>query len=159
VRYSEEQLRAAIGGASSWRQVNTRLGRAPDANRSGLREAAEKAGIDTSHIRSPNERTYTDDQLREAVKAAATWADVARALDKRSGAAVKTIRQTAERLGVDVSHLRTPPDRPAPGPKRDGEIFRMFGRVKSLTKVGAKFGLSPERVRQIVRREERSRAG
>lgn len=51
-------------------------------------------------------RTWTDEQLREAVAGAATWADVARSLGLRAeGRNTFRFRGHAARLGLDVSHL------------------------------------------------------
>lgn len=52
-----------------------------------------------------NRRSYTDDQLRAAVAGAECWADVAAALGKRRDYSVAWIRNVADRLGVDYSHL------------------------------------------------------
>ena len=161
VRYSEEQLSAAVRNATSWRQVNTRLGRSPDARLGGLRERIRGLGIDTSHIGKASARTYTDDDLRAAVAESDTWAKVAVRLGKgrRSGASLRLMRSTADRLGLDVSHLSSGRGRPAPGPERDAQIERMFAAGKTLDQIGAAFTLSPERCRQIARRVQRERAG
>jgi len=53
----------------------------------------------------PNNRTYTDQQLAEAVVGASSWADVMEKLGKpRSGAAMH-VRKVADRLGLDSSHF------------------------------------------------------
>jgi hypothetical protein len=51
-------------------------------------------------------RTWTDEQLGEAIRGAATWAGVARALGlKAEGRNTFRFRGHAARLGIDVSHL------------------------------------------------------
>ncbi len=137
-----------------------RLGRAPDARTAALRDWATGAGIDTSHITNPNARTYTDHDLAAAVRSSTSWAQVRRKLGKHSGASVKNMRRLADKLHLDVTHLQSNPDRPAPGPTRDAQIFRAYTRDRqSFVQIGAQFQLSPERVRQIVRREEKTTAG
>lgn len=113
-RYPKEQLTAAIAGARSWRQVNTRLGRSPEAATTNLKVLAGEYEIDVAHLGVQNRRSYTDDQLRDAVAASTTWGEVATALGKnpRSGASRSVMRKAAERLELDVSHLER---RPASG--------------------------------------------
>lgn len=54
-------------------------------------------------------RTWTDEQLREAIAGAASWADVARRLGLRAeGKNVFRFRGHAARLELDVSHLPAP---------------------------------------------------
>ena len=54
-------------------------------------------------------RTWTDEQLGEAIRGAATWADVARSLGLRAeGRNTFRFRGHAARLGLDVSHLPAP---------------------------------------------------
>ncbi len=156
VRYSEEQLSKAIQGATSWRQVNTRLGRSPDARLAALRDRAQDLGIDTSHIVNANARTYSDDELREAVAECRTWAEVAARLGKRPGA---SLRAAADSLGLDVSHLGGSLGRPAASPERDARMERLYATGKAdLDQLSDQFMLSRERCRQIVRQVERTRA-
>lgn len=105
--FPKDQLTAAIRGARSWRQVNTRLGRSPEASTTNLKTLAGEYQIDIEHLSGQRRRSYTDDQLRAAVAEHVTWADVATALGKnpRSGAVRKTLRTVAERLELDVKHL------------------------------------------------------
>lgn len=113
--FPEDQLTAAIAGARSWRQVNTRLGRAPEASPANLKILAGQYGIDVTHLGGRKKRSYTDDQLRAAVAASSTWAEVATALGKnpRSGAVRKSMRGAADAIELDVQHLER--RRPAAG--------------------------------------------
>lgn len=53
------------------------------------------------------ERSYTDDQLRQAIREAVSWTQVSTLLGakKGSGSVVTSARKRAELLGIDVSHL------------------------------------------------------
>lgn len=106
-RYSKEELRAALVGAKSWSDVNTRLGRAPDARSKVLRDLAEAYGLDTSGITTASARSYTDEQLTAAVKQASSWGEVAELLGKsrHAGASIQVMRRAADRLGLDARHL------------------------------------------------------
>lgn len=108
--FPKEQLVKAIAGARSWRVVNTRLGRAPEASTANLKALADGYGIDVAHLAGQNRRTYTDEQLRAAVAESATWKEVATVLGKnpRSGASRAVMRRVAARIGLDVSHLEQP---------------------------------------------------
>jgi len=106
-RYTKEELAAALVGARSWSDVNTRLGRAPDARSKVLRDLATQYELDTSGIATASTRSYTDDELTAAVEAARSWGDVAEQLGKsrHAGASIQAMRRGAARLGLDVSHL------------------------------------------------------
>jgi plasmid stabilization system protein ParE len=115
--YPKEKLVEAIAGARSWRVVNTRLGRMPEASTTNLKTLAEEYGIDVAHLAGQNRRTYTDAQLREAVQTSETWAEVAAKLGKnpRSGASRRVMRRAAELIHLDVSQLKSGRQVKAPG--------------------------------------------
>jgi hypothetical protein len=71
-------------------------------NVSGPRYAAGMSGLATW------QRTWTDAQLTEAVKASSSWRGVMRALDlnSTSAGAIRIVRRHAVRLGLDTSHFR-----------------------------------------------------
>ncbi|GGO13944.1 group I intron-associated PD-(D/E)XK endonuclease [Micromonospora parathelypteridis] len=52
-----------------------------------------------------SQRTYTDEQVRDAVKSASCWADVMEALGKSRTYPQTFVKRTATELGLDVSHL------------------------------------------------------
>ena len=52
-----------------------------------------------------NRRTYTDEQLREAVASATCWSAVMRSLGKASGRGTQPVKAVADRLGLDTSHF------------------------------------------------------
>lgn len=105
--FPKPELVKAISGATSWREVNIRLGRAPEAASTNLKKLAAEYDLDVTHLAGRNRRTYTDDQLRDAVAKCTTWGEVAVMLGKtpRSGASKAVMRRVAERLDLDVSHL------------------------------------------------------
>jgi hypothetical protein len=53
----------------------------------------------------PNHRTYTDDQLAQAIMSSTSWSGILRALGKAPNGSAKWIRQRADALGLDYSHL------------------------------------------------------
>lgn len=53
----------------------------------------------------PNHRTYTDDQLRQAVATSSCWADVMESIGKSRNSSASWVRKVAERLGLDSSHF------------------------------------------------------
>lgn len=52
-RWTDAQLAAAIGGASSWREVVDALGLADESSQVALRGHAARLGLDVSHLRRP----------------------------------------------------------------------------------------------------------
>ncbi|MFT3886775.1 MAG: group I intron-associated PD-(D/E)XK endonuclease [Arachnia sp.] len=105
--YSDEQLRNAVAVSSSWRGVLRELGLA-SASGAAMRSArlhAVRLGVDTDHFRG--QRRWTEDQLRSAVAAGASWPEVADRLELRGGTAVSSLRGHAARLGLDVAHLES----------------------------------------------------
>ena len=53
----------------------------------------------------PNRRSYTDDQLREAVASSVSWTEVLTALGKKPGSGYQWVQAVAERLALDTSHF------------------------------------------------------
>ena len=53
----------------------------------------------------PNKRTYTDDQLRQAIAVGTNWSNVMVALGKTPGSGATAVKAVAERLGLDTSHF------------------------------------------------------
>lgn len=52
-RYTEQQLRDAVTGATRWSQVNARLGRSPGAPTAVLRQVIAEYGIDLAGLTRP----------------------------------------------------------------------------------------------------------
>jgi hypothetical protein len=52
-----------------------------------------------------NKRTYTDDQLRQAIAIGTNWSNVMVALGKTPGSGTTAVKAVAERLGLDTSHF------------------------------------------------------
>ena len=74
-------------------------------------------------------RTYTDDQLTAAVASARRWADVMEALGKGRGASSRHVKAAAERLGLDLAHLKFGPILPqGPHPFQGQKHFGAKGR-------------------------------
>ncbi|WP_019877109.1 group I intron-associated PD-(D/E)XK endonuclease [Sporichthya polymorpha] len=67
------------------------------------RTHADRLGLDYRHFSGG--RRWTDAELSDAVAAARTWGEVARALGLVGGSSERTLRAHAERLALDVTHL------------------------------------------------------
>jgi PD-(D/E)XK endonuclease len=105
--WTDEQLTDAVAVQRSWRGVCRALGlkgTSAGVLRS-VKRHAERLDLDTAHFR---QRTWSDSQLREAVRQASTWSDVVYTigLSDRGEARVR-VKSHAIRLGLNVSHLQT----------------------------------------------------
>jgi hypothetical protein len=110
VSWTDQQLTAAVLSQRSWRAVARELGL--KGTSAGvirtLKRHAVRLGLDTSHF--IGSRSWTDADLRTAIAAAATWADVIRDLGVSDTADARArAKSRALRLGLDVSHLRAIP--------------------------------------------------
>jgi hypothetical protein len=108
--WSDEDLSQAVAKSDSWRQVSKAVG-LHTTNAVTLRTLQRHAGrlaLDTSHFR--RRRTWTDDELRGAVRSSTTWAGVATELNLVGGGkTISAIKGHAQRLRLDVTHLHGPP--------------------------------------------------
>lgn len=106
--WTDDDLRTAIAAAHSWRGVGRLLNLKSTSVTRGLRERANQLGISYAHF--TGQRRWLDAELKSAVAASFTWADVARALGYATvnGGALATIRVHARRLNIDSSHLKEP---------------------------------------------------
>lgn len=105
--WTDEQLTDAVAVERSWRGVCRRLGlkgTSAGVLRS-VKRHAERLHLDTTHFR---QRTWSDSQLRAAVRNASTWSDVLHAIGLSDrGEARLRVKSHAVRLGLDISHLHT----------------------------------------------------
>jgi hypothetical protein len=101
---AEDALRAAVGMSRSWRGVLRQLQLTSSRQARMLQADCDRLGIDYGHFGT---RAWSDAQLREALGAAGSWADVLAALGYAddSGSARATIRKHATRLGLDLTPL------------------------------------------------------
>jgi hypothetical protein len=107
--WTDEQLADAVASQHSWRGVLRALGlKATSAG--SLRTArrhANRMGLDASHF--TGQRRWSDQQLRLAVNAASSWAEVLEILDLTDNADLRArVKGHAARLGLDVAHLQEP---------------------------------------------------
>jgi hypothetical protein len=113
--YTDSQLKDAVGSSTNWRQVMRALG-LNETSAGPIRRIKRQVaglGLDISHFRG--KRSWSDGQLRRAVRQGHCWADVLAGLDLALGTSdVRTrIRAHAIRLGLDVAHLESPAMEPA----------------------------------------------
>src|SRR5438105_7828337 len=108
--WSDAQLPVAVAAATSWRGVMRELGLNPSNGgiTRTIRRRAALLGLDTSHFRG--NRTWSDAVLRRAVTEGRTWEEVLTTLglSARAGGERALIKAHALRLGLDMSHLRSP---------------------------------------------------
>lgn len=104
--WTDEQLRAAVATATSFRQV-LRAMCLPAGSHREIKQHVEALGIATSHFEShPKVRLCSDDKLRCLVGSASSASDVLRslAIELHSNNFVKLKRQIRA-LGLDTSHF------------------------------------------------------
>ncbi len=85
-------------------------------------------------------RTWSDEDLREALVGARSWADVRRRLGLRPDGGSETLRTRAEQLRLDLSRL--PAKGVAARSWSDGELRHAVARSTCLAQVFAALGLS-----------------
>lgn len=106
IRWTDEQLIAALEKSHSWCGLLRELGLKPTSTTSkrGIQRRIAQLGLDTSHI--TGKRRWTDEDLRNAVSGSTTWAEVTASLGYGSSTSGReTIKSHAARLGLDLSHL------------------------------------------------------
>jgi hypothetical protein len=103
----DAELEMAVRQARSWRGVLRNLG-LPASGSHSLRRArirAEALGLDVSHF--TGRRTWSDNQLREAVASSDSWTAVVSRLGLSSaGSSTATLRSRALALGLRTDHLQ-----------------------------------------------------
>lgn len=128
-RWTDDQLRAAIRTSRSWRAVARALGL--KGTSAGvirtIRKHADRLELDVSHF--TGQRSWSDDQLREAVQRAATWSDVARRLGMHDGTTSALAKAHSVRLQLETSHLE-----PAAEPPMDADVYSREVRPEALRK-------------------------
>lgn len=109
-RWSEAELRAAVGEATSWADMLRTFGFKPSSTkpRRLLQREVQRFGIDTGHF--AGKRTWSDRQLVAAAPTARTWAELCEALGvSAQGGHYDSIIAAAERLGVSLQALQLGP--------------------------------------------------
>lgn len=135
-RYTEEELAEAVAGASSWAGVVRALGlRNSGGQRRVLRQAVDRAGLDTGHFRRrASGRSYTDEQIAEAVATSTVLREVVEKLGARpSTGTLSHIRRRIAAAGLDVGHFPALGGRNAPElPFSEGELAAAAASVRSF---------------------------
>jgi hypothetical protein len=153
--WSDEDLREAVAGATSWRQVRAALGlRGGGSTKQRLRARAAELGLDTTHLPAPGAmpRRFSDDELRDAVAAAGSLHGVFLALGLAvGGSAWRRMQDHIVRLGLDTSHWRPGGVRPGtagprarPPHRPEAEAVRQaVAASRSLAGAMRELGLDP----------------
>ncbi len=106
--YTDDELVRAVEESRSWRGVLRSLGltaTSASAMRS-VRRQADSLGVDYGHF--TGQRRWSDAELATAVAGSSSWGQVVKALGLADESSQVTLRGHAARLGIDVSHLRSP---------------------------------------------------
>lgn len=138
-KWTDEQLRTAILREHSWRGVARALGLRPTSTVT-IRRHATRLGLDTSHF--TGQRPWSDQQLRGAVVASSSWAEVLRVLGvNNNGDSMSRVRGHSARLNLDVTHLEPPDDGATGLDLRDIPPQKSMLRNSALALAMAWFGL------------------
>jgi hypothetical protein len=112
LRVSEEEVAAAIGGASSWQAVLDALGYSYHGKSiATIRKWAERWGISTAHLSDFRGGTRSlarssDAEVEVAVAASFSFAETLRRLGYcHSGANWKTLKKRVAELGISTDHF------------------------------------------------------
>jgi hypothetical protein len=104
----DERLRAAVQASASFSEVARNVAANPKGLYRSVRKRIAQLGLDTSHFTSVPRRgtTWTDDQLRDAVKASRSIAQTIRALGLvAAGGNYDQVQRRIKTLGLDTSHM------------------------------------------------------
>lgn len=110
-RYTEDELREAIGSVQSWSSVLEHLGLQYHGKTiATARKWAQTWLISTDHLsdlREPQRRIqYSDDELRAAVAASRSWAEALRSLGYcPTGGNWRTLKRKCLALGISADHF------------------------------------------------------
>ncbi len=112
-RWDDGELAAAVAASTSLREVSLRLGlRAGGGTYRSLRRHIERLGIDATHLpvmvggRVRPARSWTDEQLRDAVRVSRSFAEVMQRLGYQpSGGMHRHIKAHIARLALDTDHF------------------------------------------------------
>jgi len=107
LQVSDEDLRRVVKEAASWRGVMRQLGYVTTNGRTAalLRHRAEILGIDASHFRG--QRSWSDEELRAAIRSGTSWGDVMRYLGLGTGGGnvMVAVKARTVQLSLDYSHI------------------------------------------------------
>ena len=109
--WTDDELTAAVAASTSYYQVCQRLGLVP-GKYTTLRRHIARLGVDDSHLRAEvlpvvkRRRSWTDEQLAEAIRDGRSVADVLRRLGYvPNGGVHRMIVRKIANLGLDTSHF------------------------------------------------------
>ncbi len=152
--WTDDDLRDALHDATSWSDVCRRLELGTSGgNLRSVRERCQILALDIDHLPAPGgaPRTWTDQQLREAVRSARNLHGVFGYLELSvGGSAWRRMQDHIERLGLDTSHWGQGAWRPGRARARrtrvqiDDEALRTaLAGARSIAEVVRCLGLDP----------------
>jgi hypothetical protein len=157
--WTDDDLRAAVAQARTWADVCRALELAIGGSTRGqLRRRSAELGLDTRHIvTGPGgraRRTWTDDELAEAVAAATNLHGVFQHLRLQvGGSSWIAMQEHIVRLGLDTSHWtsRLRPGQPVDDHPRlswtDEQLIAAYADARSVAQIMRRLGLDPTRKR------------
>ncbi len=149
--WTDEDLTAALEGATSWSEVKRRLGLRGGGRADRLRQRCDELGLDTSALPAPGEpwRSWRDDELRHAVVEAKNLAQVFQLMGLAvGGQAWRRMQEHIQRLDLDTSHWDERAVRPG-GATRSPVVFdderlaEILPEVRSRAELARRLGLDP----------------
>jgi hypothetical protein len=105
--WTDDQLTKAVAEEHSWGAVARSLGMKSTSSRALVRRRTRELELDTSHFRG--KRSWTDQELAEAIAESKTWSGAARKVGTGTDrATINSLKKLACQMGLDVSHLDRP---------------------------------------------------
>ena len=138
--WTDQQLTEAVAASERWTQVASKLGLS-QGSACRMSARADRLGLDYSHFVSGTPRTWTDEQLAEAVATSTTWTQVATKLGLSPGGGNFALHTRSDRLGLDYSHFQ--------GNRRnrtwtDQQLTEAVATSTNWTQVVTKLGMAPK---------------
>ncbi len=135
--WTDQELAEAVAASTAWTQVATKLGISPGGG-GYLKTWANRLDLDYSHFTGRGDRTWTDQQLAEAIASSTTWFQVAAKLGLASWCRSQA-KSRADRIGLAYRHFTEHKNRPW----TDQQLAEAIASSTTWTQVATKLGMTP----------------